>query len=245
MNFEHVRNKITSLAVESWTNHKPWLFAFAGSAALSIAIVSSAYSDYLAEKQKHDTKEIIKTITFPTEGSHYETLKSAKHIEGNVDVFISLTSEQSRMAYNQVNEHFKDSSANVNFHHLSQNDGWEDAAKAYHSLILLKPDIHLDKYFEFFIKKEPKADTLKSIKKLVINDGIDFTIFTQTFNSIEIIRKVNHDLEVSLERNIDFIPNIIVHNNKVIYFGLFDSYSDSLRLFNATSSKKSESNKSN
>lgn len=241
MNFKSsIFRKVSSNTREILTDksNRVWILSLIGSAIIGSAITINAYLDYRREAQKMDVEVVEKAIPFPSEGVHYETIHSRDYTENNIELFISLSSKESRSAYKQATKFALENNTELSIYHLSQNPEWELAAKTFHALTSLKPDISLTKYFDMFIALEKESDLNKVITPLLIEDEISTTTFNNTLLSIETIQHVNDDLELSNKLNIDFIPSIILHGNRLIYFGLFDSYKDSLRLYEATKISK-------
>jgi len=234
MDFKRVKLQTKNAITLAWKDHKPWVIGTTSCALISAAIIANAYLGYSTEKKKLDVETVITEVKFPTPDIHYGVLTEEPVVENSIEIFLSMTSQESRTAYKSVLEFSREKDLELKTYHLSQNPEWELSAKTFHTLISLKKDIELEKYFDLFVSLRDSSDLNKKITPLLIQDSIDPTVFTQVLNSIETIQKVNDDLEASTEKGIEFIPSIIIHGNKSIYFGMFDSYKDSLRLFDAT-----------
>ncbi len=234
MNIERLKTKLKNTITETWQDHKPWCLSAIAAGVLGSSAIGLAYLDYLDEKAKLSTENVIQEISFPTKNVHYSILENVDYNENKMELFISLTSKESHLAYNQVTKYADSNDLDFELYHLSQNEDWELAARTFHTLLALEKNINLDKYFRLFRNKKDDAEIKKTIIPLLIEDNIDPTTFALELKSIEVIRSVNKDLKHSEDRDIEFIPTIIMHGNRKAYFGLFESYTDSMRLFSAT-----------
>lgn len=240
-NIKHIQTKTQQFISEK--SNRPWIVGTVAAVIISSTISINAYIDYRKEAKNTSADEVIKDIEFPSKGFHYEIIPTAPYTEGSLELFISLTSKESRSAYTQARNFANNNGLELSIRHLSQNPEWELAANTFHALSLIKPDIILDDYFNAFSNSSREHEIRNKINELLIKDEISQSTFESTLTSIETIRSVNDDLEKSNKLNIDFIPSIVLHGNRIIYFGLFNSYSDSLRLHKATKEGKASPTK--
>jgi hypothetical protein len=207
-------------------------------ATLTIGSLSGLTYTYLqnnSEKNSHANK--LAKIPFPTKNFHYGLLSNNQADEiatpSDINIFISLNDKPSKSAYVATKKYASNNNIKLNIHHLGQNPEWETSSRVFHTLSLLNPNIDLTPFFDFMITFNPKKNLLNEITPLLIEHGINTATFSNSYNSIDVFKKINQDINFSNSIKIEAIPSIIIHNKFIIYFGSFTSFEDSLRLYEA------------
>lgn len=210
--------------------------------ALVFGILGLAFTAHLTistqVSEEAYNQNIIDTITFPTIDLHYGKVTniSYKPSGSDIELYIALNSKESKNAYNSTLKFAKKNDLSVHVIHLGQNPEWEESSRTFYTLMTINPDINLEPFFNFFITHKKTSNLKNEITPLLVEQKINTSTFSRLYDSIEIVKTVNDDIKFSNDAKIEFVPSVILHGKFYIYFGSFDSYLDSYRLFDALKS---------
>jgi len=210
---------------------KRFTVAIATTLLISTVATYGIYYTKISEDSNTQNNEITK-MPFPSKGIHYSEITSNDYVHSgsDIEIYISLTSNNSFDAYKEVTKFAKENNLSLNTYHLSQNPEWEYAARTFHTLKSIKPDIELDAFFNIFINNNNPKNITNAITPILTKEKINTSTFKNTYSSFETIKQTNHHLEHATQANIEFIPTVILFGKYYIHFGSFDSYTDSMRL---------------
>jgi hypothetical protein len=217
-------------------SEKRIIIAVSSAVIILSSVLTSTY--FLMQKHKESTvAEQNLEKAFPTLEYHYSTISDDKKAlinePSDLKLFISLNNSSSKNAYLAARDFAEKNNLKLKIYHLAQNPEWQTPSKIFHALQTLKPDIDLLPYFDFFEKTDSNKNYLVEIIPLLLKENINSATFNSTFASIDVLRSTNKDIELTNNLEISHIPLITIHDKYTIYFGSFDSFEDSLRLYDA------------